>query len=267
MQFGEKKSYIPELIILWIVNYTLAYLPYILETFKLLDLIIGILIILFAYIVIIIMLIRYCSKLYNISKLKLLGLESKDFSKSLRLSLIFVAPIPILRLYLFLVHNIPNTNDVPSWFFIAPRPIIPLIAMLRWIIGGIITFSIIAGFSIELLDRNEVLTKRTAFLVFLILCGFYNAPLTYFLYGKLITVSLVGEIIDIVMLGIGLMIYIKTRNALGIIIAYALIYEGPVNIAILFGWGAIGYILWQIFWLLVVLANLLSVLKNFNINF
>ena len=66
------------------------------------------------------------------------------------------------------------------------------------------------------------------------------------------------------MLGVGLIIYIKTRNALGIIVAYAFIYEGPVNIAILFGWGAIGYILWQVFWLLVVLANLLLILKNFQ---
>ena len=58
------------------------------------------------------------------------------------------------------------------------------------------------------------------------------------IFGLSLQVSLVGEFIDITILGLlFLEVYKKVRSSLGLIIAYVFFYEAPVKASIYYGLG------------------------------
>lgn len=247
------------LLTLWAFCFIWVYLPYIImtiqpESFGTISIIATI-----SFFLVALEALNYFHKYYNVSYLSLLGLDIRKIASSSReiLLLGFLITIRIPSLL-----TIGSVGGVPSWLLTFPRWIIPILAIVRWLIFGFITFSVMMALSVEVLDREEKLTSKTIILLFLGLCLFYNAPLTYFLYGTLLTVSLVNELGDIVMLGIAILLYLKTRNAMGIILIYAFVYEGPVNQAILYGWGYNAYLIYLTIWLVVSLICLQLTLKQ-----
>ena len=200
------------------------------------------------------LLLHQYSRIFHERSSSLLGLNLDGAKYSLRVALIFAIIAPI-RLVAFVFLGEPKVLSIPSWLTQIPKLLVPIVAMLRWFAGGLIIFSILMGFTVEIPDRHKVLTRRNIFLIFTGLCLLYNAPLTYFLFGELITVSLIGEIIDIIMLGVALLIYLRTRNVVGIIVIYTFVYEAPVNTAVLYGWGPIVYTVYLLFWTAIFLIN------------
>ena len=247
------------LLIYWYLVYLWVYLPFILYLYYPSIIIFVNLILLSSLIFATILMLRYFSSKFKVNALSLIGLEYKDALHSIRLLMLF-GFLKIGSIFAAIYWN--AVGGLPSWLFYFPRPIIPIVAIIRWLLFGTLTFSILMAFSIEILDLYGKLNKKNILLIFLGLCAFYNAPLSYFLYGKLITVSFFGELIDIVMLGIALLLYLKLRNAIGIILVYTFIYEGPVNQAILYGWGLTAYIIYASIWIALAIISLASLLKK-----
>jgi len=246
---------------LWGLVFCVQYLPYIAIALssEILNIISIILLILF--IATVFLLLHEYSRIFHERPSSLLGLNLDGAKYSLRIALIFAIIAPI-RLTAFMLLGEPKVLSIPPWLAQTPKLLVPIVAMLRWFAGGLTIFSMLMGFTVEILDRHKVLTRRNIFLIFVCLCLLYNAPLTYLLFGELITVSLIGEIIDVIMLGVALLIYLRTRNAIGIIIIYTFVYEAPVNTAVLYGWGPIIYIVYLLFWTAIFLINVALALRR-----
>ena len=248
------------LLVLWCLVYLWVYLPFIflLTPYQSIIIFVNLALVLLL-ICAIAFIIRAISLEFKVNKLSLLGLELRNASDSIYPLMLF-GFLKIVSIFTAIYYH--AVGGMPNWLFYFPRPIIPFVAIIRWLLSGTLTFSVLMAFSIEVLDLYSKLNKRNILLVFLGLCAVYNAPLSYFLYGELITVSFLGELIDIVMLGIGLLLYLKLRNAIGIILVYTFIYEGPVNQAILYGWGLTAYIIYALIWIALATISLVLLLKK-----
>jgi len=120
----------------------------------------------------------------------------------------------ILKLFYF-----PTPNSPPLWY--------PLYAVSFWIVGGIIVFPLLEAFPYESLKD---IPKRCAIPIIVVLwAGLYNLPL---LAG--ITNIRPDDIFFFDFLF--LIAYIKSRNSIGLVLAYVL-NESPVWYIVAVSWG------------------------------
>ncbi len=120
-----------------------------------------------------------------------------------------------------LLRNAMNYKGTP-WFQSLPRQFLPLAAFITWLLSGFLVFSLLVAYPYENMGRKNLP------LVMLALILFYNLPL------------MTGEwkLDDIIFLGlIYPLIYSKTGNSLGLVLNYVALYEFPVAVSVLIGWG------------------------------
>jgi hypothetical protein len=170
---------------------------------------------------------------YSISKrflgswnLRMVGLIRENFVKSFLLASAALTPIQI---FIIIGANLIGINSFRSymavpWLTPPYNPWLPLFAIVLWSLYGLFSFSILQAFPYEILKNH----KYTLLVISALWIGLYNAPL------------LTGEFLpeDILFLGIiFLVVYHRTRNALGLIPVYVLLYEGPILWIIGVAWG------------------------------
>ncbi len=118
-----------------------------------------------------------------------------------------------------------------------PRIIVPIIGILHWTISGVVSFVLLQAFPYEIAERH--IGSNKAFLVTLVLwIGLYNGLFYVLVLGLPLQVTVLGEVIDVIILGIAyLLVYRKVRSIIGLLIAYVFVYEAPVKACIYYGWG------------------------------
>lgn len=172
---------------------------------------------------------------YSISKhfvgswnLGMVGLKGENFVKSFLLASAALTP---LQIFIIIGANLIGINSfrsrmAVSWLTPPYDLWLPLFAIVLWSLYGLFSFSILQAFPYEILKNHK---KKYALLAISALwIGLYNAPL--------LTVEFIPE--DILFLGIiFLVVYHRTRNALGLIPVYVLLYEGPILWIIRVAWG------------------------------
>jgi hypothetical protein len=170
---------------------------------------------------------------YSISKhfvggwnLGMAGFKKENFVKSFLLASATLTPIQI---FIIIGANLIGINSFRSrmavpWLTPPYNPWLPLFAIVLWSLYGLFSFSILQAFPYETLKNH----KYMLLVISALWIGLYNTPL------------LTGEFSpdDILFLGIiFLLVYHRTRNALGLIPVYVLLYEGPILWIIGVAWG------------------------------
>ncbi|MGQ4891578.1 MAG: hypothetical protein ACP6IP_03715 [Candidatus Njordarchaeia archaeon] len=191
-----------------------------------------------------------------------LGLTLKNFGDGLIYG--GLATLPLFVLLLAILFLIVSGNiDLVDSFFLGSLPLIiirdfnggfiPLAAFFHWTLNGFISFSLLMAIPYRL--ASEHMEQGKAYIAtFVPWCGFYNGLFYKIVFGLPLGVSIMGELIDIVVLGgLFLIAFIITGNSLGLILAYIFIYEAPVKACVYYGWGLFGLafmlligLIWQI---------------------
>lgn len=172
---------------------------------------------------------------------EMFGLRREGILESLMLAGAIYFIVVCLPAIIFILMSGANAKELitkwvesaekPRWFYEFPRELVPLIALLVWSISGIGIFVFLQAFLYECLRFKP--KKYVLPLVMATTCLIYNAPL----------VSGAWKPDDILVLGVLYpLVYHKTRNSVGLILTYVLIFEAPVLWAFWFGWG------WTVFW-------------------
>lgn len=119
-----------------------------------------------------------------------------------------------------------NRHYAPPWFDNVPRELLPLVALLVWLLAGVGWFAFVQSFPLLHLHRSlGVASIPIVSILFILL---YNLPL---ITGD-------WDLGDIATLGVAYPIILyKYRNSLGLIVSYIILYEMPVRAAFLKGWG------------------------------
>jgi len=150
--------------------------------------------------------------------LSFLGLKKDHIMLSFILALTVSSPISILWLISVKVEGITKVLAIakPEWIVLPISETAFTIALLFWILNGVIAFSLWEAFPLEILKSSSKLIS--VFFVVMMWAFLYNTPL---LTSKF-------DIIDILIFGFAFtLVYSKTRNSLGIIFAY-LLNENPL---------------------------------------
>jgi len=137
-----------------------------------------------------------------------------------------------------------SSGGWPVWMNHTSPMLLPAYAVVIWGISGILFLSLLIAYPYEILGARYL-----PFISFMFTIT-YNLPL------------LTGEWVvdDVVVLGILFpVLYHMTRNSLGLIISYVLLYEYPVLVSFLKGWGMqafvlllFGRVIWEISCLITV---------------
>jgi len=185
------------------------------------------------------------------------GIRREGIKESFLLAAALSTPIPLLWLIGMKILGIDTllVAAKPSW---ANFPIslgILIFAVLFWVLVGIVAFALWQAFPYELM--HGISPKFAIFLIAILWSGLYNTPL---LTGKL-------DPADILFFGfLFTWVYHKTRNSVGIVIAY-LLNENPLwwVIAAIFGANIrTAFVIFLIFRTLVCLVSaVLLVRRNY----
>lgn len=184
---------------------------------------------------------------------KRIGWAKKNFLESFLWASVLLSPLAFSTLVMTYTSgmemamkrwNIGISPPYPSW--------LPLFGLAFWSLSGMIFFSFCQAFPYECLQKYP---KRYVLpVVALLFILLYNAPLV------------TGEFRpdDILWLGvIFLLMYHKFRNSLSLILAYVVLFEGPVLWCFKAGWGSkvfIGLLYVRTVWCMV--AALVLVLRG-----
>jgi len=141
-----------------------------------------------------------------------------------------------------------STYSGTPWFNYANPTMLPFVALVVWTISGVLFFALMIAYPYEIINNPRYLPIISLLFVFL-----YNNPL--------ITGEWKPD--DIIVLGILFpLIYHLTRNSIGLILSYVFLFEFPILVAFLKGWGItaflilfVGRILWEIFCMIVVMIR------------
>jgi len=214
----------------------------------------------------------------NISK-KYFGLEVSNVIDIIIYSGLAVLPFAVLYLIaLFLIYR--GLNIEPHIMASLPlfivkdfsKELVPIVGIMHWTWNGIISFMLLQAFPYEIAER-EFGAKKGFALTFILWSGMYNGLFYTIIFGLPLPVTLLGEIIDVVILGfIFLLVYRKVRNCLGLIIAYVFVYEAPVKACVYYGWGLSALIplmilgiLWQLVSLSIYIERKINILNGHNL--
>lgn len=147
-----------------------------------------------------------------------------------------------------------KSGRCPPWMDHTDPMLLPVYALVIWGISGVLSFALLVAYPYEMLGA------RYLPLVSLMFVLLYNLPL----------VTGEWKLDDIMVLGLLFpLIYHLTRNSVGLILSYVLLFEFPVMVAFLRGWGIFafltilfGRIVWEIFCLIVLIFRpLFSLLR------
>jgi hypothetical protein len=175
-----------------------------------------------------------------------LGFRKEGFLESLVLSSAFYALYMLLLAIIayFVLRMDPFDQflssafmcSVPLWFSRVDPLFLPVAAILFWLILGIVSLAFLQSFPINALSRAS--KKITIPLISILFIMLYNMPLLTWEW----------KLDDIIFLGIlfPLILY-KYGNSLGLVLSYTFLYEMPVRVAFLRGWGE------NAFWILVLM--------------
>ncbi len=108
------------------------------------------------------------------------------------------------------------------WFQTVPKPFLPIAALITWTLAGLFWVPFTIAYPYEMLGRKYLP------IVMLGVILTYNSPL----------ITWEWKLDDLLFLGVLFpLIYSRTRNSAGLIINYVALYEFPVAVAFLRGWG------------------------------
>jgi hypothetical protein len=147
-----------------------------------------------------------------------IGIRKRSLTGSFLWAAAFSTPIPLLW---FAGSQILGVETLlvaakPSWAIPPVMPEVLGLAILSWVLVGVVAFMFWEAFPYELLEGLPV--KIRLFLVVVLWAGLYNAPL---LTGRL-------DPGDILFFGLLFTLtYHKTRNSVGVLLAY-LLNENPL---------------------------------------
>jgi hypothetical protein len=160
--------------------------------------------------------------------LGLVGLKRENFVRSFLLASAALTPIQIFIIVganLIGINFFRNYMALP-WLTPPYDPWLPLLAAVLWSSYGLFSFSILQAFPYEILKNHR--EKYALPAISALWIGLYNTPM--------LTREFLPD--DILFLGvIFLIIYHRTRNALGLVPVYVLLYEGPILWIIGVSWG------------------------------
>ena len=206
-------------------------------------------------------------KLSNIElNLQFYGLSKNNTHESIIMGGIAGAPFTVMSaIFLLYLGNAAKDYakySVPTWLQTLEGYSMALTAIVFWLLNGIISIALLQAFSYEIL--GNITTKKKAIIIITILwAGIYNGIAFSIITGTPLGVSMAGEIIDIIYLGIIFMyLYTKTRNSIGLILAYVFAYEAPVKAAILLGLGTWALFTMNIICLIWSLASIIVYTKK-----
>jgi len=178
--------------------------------------------------------------------LRFFGLKVNSLRDIFVYSGLAIFPVTIMSFIIFLVLVLSGDFQMNSFIagslptFITQefsKEMVPIVGIFHWTLSGIISFVLLQAFPYELAE--QCLEKKIAFIAtFVLWSGLYNGMFYTVIFGLSLQVSLVGEFIDITILGLlFLEVYKKVRSSLGLIIAYVFFYEAPVKASIYYGLG------------------------------
>ncbi|MCE4610708.1 MAG: hypothetical protein F7B17_01910 [Desulfurococcales archaeon] len=182
---------------------------------------------------------RYVGVCSEAGFIRCLGLTTNGFLESLVFSsaIITLAAV-VLGIASYILNGTNPFNEAvkatiryayyssPEWFNSVPLRLLPVVSLLVWFLAGIMWFTFIQAFPLNLLSRS--FGPSSIPLVSLSFILLYGAPL---LTGNI-------KLDDILFLGITYtLILYKYNNSLGLITCYVLLYEMPVRASFLVGWG------------------------------
>ena len=203
------------------------------------------------------------------------GLKSGNLKTSLMYSGLALIPsfIISLAILVFIINGSidPNTflqGNLPA--FIEKefsRELVPLAGLLHWFISGFTSFMLLQAFPIEL-SYGKLKTIKVFLVNLMLWSGLYNGLFYSLLFNLPLNVSIMGEAVDIIVLGFFFMAtYMKTRNCLWLIIGYVLVYEAPVKACIYYGWGTnalIAILIIGVAWSIYGIIELIDAKKIFR---
>jgi len=202
-------------------------------------------------------LIFFLSKLFLYKPVQVvLGLRREGTFRSLLWSGAIGTPIVVLLLFGVFVIGPEEVLKFakPGWVNSQPYPVwLPLAALIFWSLSGIASFSLFQAFPYECLSEKPKKYVLPAIMV--LWACLYNVP---FLTGK-------WDPVDILFFGvIFTLIYHRTRNAVGLILNYVLVFEAPVLWTFWAAWGLIAFWIFlyiRVTWCFTCLVVLMYVRK------
>jgi hypothetical protein len=178
------------------------------------------------------------------------GWTKENFFESFLWASMLLLPLTIAGL---VIGYVLGLETLINWWSIniqQPFPLwLPLYGIIFWILNGIIVFSFWVGYPQYLLKEDN--KKYHLFIVSILFVFLYTKPI---LTGAL-------KIVDIIWLGvIFIYLYHRYENSLSLILAYVLLFEGPVLwcFAIILGKIFLLILLYiRVIWCLIAAAILL----------